>query len=131
MVESRAKVFEYAVELGPDGEVSIPDGDGFTPPPDWTADHLLLAALLRCSIDSLAHHAKRAGSSTNASGSASGLITKRGSDGRYAFVEIAVTIDATLEPPVQNSSELVGKAERDCFIGASLAVKPKYEWRVG
>ena len=26
--------------------------------------------------------------------------------------------------------ELLSKAERDCFIGASLAVKPTYRWRV-
>jgi len=26
--------------------------------------------------------------------------------------------------------ELVAKAERDCFVGASLTVKPEYRWLV-
>jgi len=131
MAEAGAKVFEYTVELGPGGVASIPGGDSLQPPESWTADHLLLTALLRCSIDSLSHHARRAGSVTQASGSASGRVTKREADGRYAFVEIECSIDATLDPPVAGVAELVAKAERDCFVGASLAVKPRYEWRVG
>src|SRR3954471_16171582 len=97
MAEPRAKVFDYAVELGTDGTMAIPDGAGFAPPGDWTADHLLLAALLRCSLDSLTYHARRAGSTTRASGSATGRVTKRESHGRYAFAEIDVRVDATLE----------------------------------
>jgi organic hydroperoxide reductase OsmC/OhrA len=131
MAELRAKVFDYAVELAADGTATIPDGEGFVAPSSWTADHLLLAALLRCSIDSLAHHARRAGSTTRASGSASGRVTKRESDGRYAFVEIDVRVDATLEPPATDAETLAAKAERDCFVGASLTVKPRYEWRLG
>lgn len=130
MAEARAKVFEYAVALGETGVITISDGSALRPPESWTADHLLLAALLRCSIDSLAYHARRAGSTTRASGSASGRITKR-ADGRYAFVEISCAIDATLDPPLADGGELVAKAERDCFVGASLTVKPQYEWRVG
>ena len=129
MAEARAKVFEYAVALAANGEASIPGGESLRPPESWTADHLLLAALLRCSIDSLSHHARRAGSATRASGFASGRITKR-ADGRYAFVEIECTIDATLTPAVAGLEELLAKAERDCFVGASLTVKPRYEWRV-
>jgi organic hydroperoxide reductase OsmC/OhrA len=131
MAEARAKVFEYSVELGADGEFSIPDAGPLRPPEGWSADHLLLGALVRCSIDSLAFHAQRAGSTTRASGGASGRVTKRGSDGRYAFVEIECRIDATLEPPIGDAAEMIAKAERDCFIGASLTVKPVYEWRLG
>ena len=131
MAESRAKVFEYSVELAADGELSVPGGNSLRTPEGWAADHLLLAALVRCSIDSLAYHARRAGSTTHASGGASGRVTKRGSDGRYAFVEIECRIDVTLEPPVADASELLAKAERDCFVGASLTVKPTYEWRLG
>ena len=130
MAEPRAKVFEYTVALDADGEASIGEGDPIRPPQGWTADHLLLAALLRCSMDSLGYHVKRAGSSVRASGSASGRVTRRESDGRYAFVEIECTIEATLDPRIADSDELVAKAERDCFIGASLSVKPRYEWRV-
>lgn len=131
MAEPRPKVFEYAVALDPSGEASIPGGSALRPPEDWTADHLLLAALLRCSIDSLAYHARRAGSATRASGSATGTVTKREADGRYAFVEIGCSIEATLDPPLPQIEDLVARAERDCFIGASLTVKPQYEWRVG
>ena len=130
MAEPRAKVFDYAVELAVDGTMAIPDGPSFVPPSEWTADHLLLAALLRCSLDSLAYHARRAGSTTRASGSASGRVTKRESDGRYAFAEIEVRIDATLEPPAADAEALAAKAERDCFVGSSLTVKPRYEWRL-
>ena len=130
MAEPRAKVFDYAVELGADGTMTIPDGAGFVPPSEWTADHLLLAALLRCSLDSLAYHARRAGSRTQASGSASGRVRKRESDGRYAFAEIDVRIDATLEPPATDAEALVAKAERDCFVGSSLTVRPRYDWQL-
>ena len=130
MAEPRAKVFDYAVELGADGTMTIPDGAGFVPPSEWTADHLLLAALLRCSLDSLAYHARRAGSRTQASGSASGRVRKRESDGRYAFAEIDVRVEATLEQPVADPQALVAKAERDCFVGSSLTVRPRYDWQL-
>ena len=67
---------------------------------------------------------------TRASGSASGRITKRDSDDRYAFVEIECRIDATFEPPTTDPANLTVKAERDCFVGASLAIKPRYQWRL-
>jgi organic hydroperoxide reductase OsmC/OhrA len=130
MAEPRAKVFDYAVKLDAEGTMAIPDGSGFRAPSGWTADHLLLAALLRCSLDSLAYHARRAGSTTLASASASGRVTKRRSDERYAFTEIAIHIEATLEPPVADADALAAKAERDCFVGSSLTVKPLYDWRL-
>jgi organic hydroperoxide reductase OsmC/OhrA len=100
------------------------------PPEGWTADHLLLAALVRCSLDSFGYHARRAGHTVAASGSANGTITKSGSDERYRFVSIAVRIDARLEPRSADTDSLIAKAERDCFVGASLALKPEYEWHV-
>src|SRR5579862_9597686 len=97
MAESRAKVFEYSVELAADGELSVPGGNSLRTPEGWTADHLLLAALVRCSIDSLAFHARRAGNEVSATGEGHGTVTKR-DDGRYAFVEIGVRVDVQLEP---------------------------------
>ena len=38
--------------------------------------------------------------------------------------------DVTLEPRPQSLRELVAKAERDCFIGASLTARPRYHWTV-
>src|SRR5437763_16278793 len=110
--------------------MTIPGGGQLVPPEGWSADHLLLAALVRCSIDSFAYHARRAGHAVAASGEAQGTITKSGDDGRYRFVEIAVRIDARLTPRTSEVDDLIMKAERDCFIGASLELKPEYEWRV-
>jgi organic hydroperoxide reductase OsmC/OhrA len=125
-----AKTFEYAVEVDHGGRMTIPGGGQFVPPEGWSADHLLLAALVRCSIDSFAYHARRAGHETAASGSAQGTITKSGDDGRYRFVAITVRIDAQLSPRTNEVDDLVAKAQRDCFVGASLSLKPEYEWHV-
>ena len=130
MAEPRPKVFDYAVVLDADGTASLPGGEAFAPPRGWTADHLLLAALVRCSLDSLAYHARRAGSTTTASGSATGRVTKRAADGRYGFVEIDCRIDARLDPPVADVRALAASAERDCFVGSSLTVAPRYDWRL-
>jgi organic hydroperoxide reductase OsmC/OhrA len=125
-----AKVLEYAVEVDNGGRMTIPGGGQFVPPEGWSADHLLLAALVRCSIDSFAYHARRAGHEVTASGEAQGTITKSGEDGRYRFVEIDVRISAQLTPRATDVDDLVAKAERDCFIGASLTLKPEYVWHV-
>ncbi|MEI8104410.1 MAG: OsmC family protein [Actinomycetes bacterium] len=130
MSEPRPKVFEYEIELATDGQVSIPDGTTLALPGDWTADHLLLVALVRCSIDSLRYHARRAGLTVAASGAASGRVTKRDEDGRYGFVGIEVGIEVRFEPATAEPQTLFAKAERDCFVGASLRVKPQYEWRL-
>jgi organic hydroperoxide reductase OsmC/OhrA len=129
-VATRAKVLEYAVEVDGAGRMTIPGGGQFVPPEGWSADHLLLAALVRCSIDSLAYHARRVGHEVTASGEAQGTITKSGEDGRYRFVGIDVRISAQLTPRTNEADDLVVKAERDCFIGASLTLKPEYQWHV-
>ena len=125
-----AKTFDYAVELDEGGRLTIPGGGQFVPPEGWAADHLLLAALVRCSIDSLAYHAHRAGHEVAATGSAYGTVTKTDDDGRYRFVAIGVRLDVQLTPRASDPSTLILKAERDCFVGASLTVKPEYEWHV-
>ena len=126
----KAKTFEYAVEVDRGGRMTIPGGAQIAPAEGWTPDHLLLAALVRCSIDSFTFHARRAGHEVAAAGEAQGTVTRRESDGRYAFVEIALRIDAQLTPRAEDSAELIELAERDCFVGASLVVKPEYEWHV-
>ena len=52
------------------------------------------------------------------------------SDGRYAFVEVGVRADVTLSPAPADVRELLAKAERDCFVAASLTVAPRYSWTV-
>jgi organic hydroperoxide reductase OsmC/OhrA len=99
---------------------------------EWSPDHLLLSALVRCVLKSLVYHAERAGIDVRASGGARGAVTKREEDGRYAFVEIEADLHASLtpQPAPEALHELLAKAERDCFVGASLTVKPTYRWRV-
>ena len=129
-MQAQAKVLEYAVEVDRGNRMTIPGGAQIEHAEGWSPDHLLLAALVRCSIDSFTYHARRAGHDVSASGSAHGKITKRDVDGRYAFVTIDVAIDAQLEPRAGETDELIAKAERDCFVGASLTIKPEYTWRV-
>jgi organic hydroperoxide reductase OsmC/OhrA len=126
----RAKVLEYAVEVDRGGRMTIPGGAQMTPGEGWSPDHLLLAALVRCSIDALAYHARRAGHDVTASGEAFGKVTKRERDGRYAIVEVDVTVHAQLSPRAADTAPLVEKAERDCFVAASLTVQPEYTWHV-
>ncbi len=125
-----AKVLEYAVDVDNAGRMTIPGGGQFVPPEGWSADHLLLAALVRCSIDSFTYHARRGGHEVTASGEAQGTVTKAGEDGRYRFVQIGVRINAQLTPRSNDVDNMIAKAERDCFIGASLTLKPEYQWHV-
>ena len=125
----RPKVLEYEAAIDADDNLSAEDCPKIELPPEWTAEHLLLAALLRCSLRSLSYHAERAGIETRGGGSARGTITKREADERYAFVEIEVDLDVRIDSD-DDVSTLIAKAERDCFIGASLALTPAYRWTV-
>ena len=130
MPAPRAKVLDYAVCLAHDGGWLIDDGVERLGE-SWTAEHLVLAGLVRCSLTSLAYHARRGEIAiTASSGDAYGKITKRDSDGRYAFVEIDLRLEVSLEPRCDDVEELLAKAERDCFISASLTVTPRYRWTV-
>jgi organic hydroperoxide reductase OsmC/OhrA len=132
-VPPRGKEFRYAVDLHENGTVRSEDGTALEQPDDWTPEHLLLAALVRCTLKSLRHHARRAGIDvSNASGTARALVTKRESDGRYALARAEVSLDVRLEPQPGRveRTELLAKAERDCFVGASLTAAPRYRWNV-
>jgi organic hydroperoxide reductase OsmC/OhrA len=127
----KAKELRYAVDLREGGELRVEDGTPLHVDPAWSPEHLLLAALVRCSLKSLAYHARRAGIEvTHATGSARAMITRRESDERYAMVECDVELDVRLapEPGPEQLTALHAKAERDCFVSASLSVKPTYTW---
>jgi organic hydroperoxide reductase OsmC/OhrA len=127
----RAKKLEYVATLDDAGKVGA-GGDAVELSQEWTAESLLLAALLRCSTTSFRYHARRAGIDVmRSSGEARGVVTKRASDGRYAFVEIEARLDVETnpQPAAQQLAEVAAKAERDCFIGASLTAAPAYRWR--
>ena len=131
-VAATGKRFEYAVSVDRAGRLAAEEGGPLPLPEEWTPDHLLLAALARCTIESMRYHAARAGGDLVAEATSFGAVTKREEDGRYAFVEIACHIDVELEPEpsAEELGALVDKAERDCFVGASLTVKPAYRWQV-
>jgi len=127
-----AKRFSYAAAVDRAGRISAESGPAVELGERWTPDHLLLVALARCSIESMRYHAARAGGDLVATADTSGVVTRRDEDGRYAFVEIRCDVEVELDPVPSTGElrELVAKAERDCFVGASLAVKPAYRWRV-
>ncbi len=128
----RAKEFTYDVRLE-DGGVLLADGEGALDASEaWKPEHLLVAALITCSLESLRYHAHRAGLEASGGGEAHALVTKREADERYAVVEIRVTHEIALEPDPgdEGTAELLFKAERDCFVGASLRAVPEYRWNV-
>jgi uncharacterized OsmC-like protein len=130
-VATQAKVFSYAITLDHEGASTSDDGGSALPAEEaWSPEHLVLAGLARCTLTSLDYHAKRLGVASSGSGSANGEVTQRATDGRYAFVRVSVALDVTLEPTPANVRELLSKAERDCFVGASLTAKPRYRWIV-
>jgi organic hydroperoxide reductase OsmC/OhrA len=129
----RAKELRYAVDLAPDGELRDESGVVLDVPAEWSPEHLLLAGLVRCSLKSLAFHARRrAVEVRSASGSSRTLVTQRETDGRYALVdtEVELAVELAPEPEPDTLSELLWLAERDCFVGSSLTAKPSYRWVV-
>jgi organic hydroperoxide reductase OsmC/OhrA len=127
-----AKRFEHSVALDREGRAQTETGVELAIPEEWTAEHLVLAGLVRCTLASLDFFAKQQSIEASGTGSAEGVVTKRDEDGRYAFVEIECGLDVELEPKPEDEvlKELLERAEWGCFIGASLTVKPRYEWRV-
>ena len=128
---TRAKTFSYAVSVDRDSAATSERGGSPIPAEDaWSPEHLVLAGLARCTLKSLRHHAQHDGILVTGGADAWGEVTQRDTDGRYAFVRIKVELDVTLEPTPASVRELVAKAERDCFVGASLTAKPRYRWTV-
>jgi uncharacterized OsmC-like protein len=127
-VSVQAKRFEYRASVDRAGHALAEDGSPLELTETWTPEHLLLAGLVACSIKSLRHHTSRAGLELAADGSARGTVARREEDGRFALVEVDVRIVATIDPPPESLEELLAKAERDCFVGASLTAKPRYDW---
>lgn len=133
MPEVRARVLRYEVAV--DRAWTAKSDRGGPPLAEdeaWTPEHLLLAGLVRCSLTSLAYHAKRAGIAVSSGGVVRGAVTRREEDGRYGLVEAELRLEADLDPPqaAEAARDLVAKAERDCFVGASLSVQPRYTWIV-
>ena len=128
----KAKEFHYTIELDRTGRLTAGGASPLDLDAAWTPEHLVLAGLARCTLQSLRFHAEPKGIDFVANASASAMVTRRASDGRYAFVEIDVELDLELDPapPGEELAALLAKAERDCFVGASLHPSPRYHWSV-
>jgi organic hydroperoxide reductase OsmC/OhrA len=134
-MSARARVLEFAVDLDEEWDVHGDRGGTVLAGSEreqWTPEHLLLGGLARCVLTSLGYHARRLDVSLTPRAHASGTVTRRESDGRFAFVEISVAADVTLTPEPDGDAlrGLLAKAERDCFVGASLTAAPAYRWTV-
>jgi len=118
------KRFEYSA--------SATHEEPLDPSRSWAPEDLVLASLVKCTLASLAFYSEREDIDMAGGGAADGVVTKRDSDGRYAFVEILCGLDVKLEPrpDEEKLGALLDSAEWGCFVGASLTVKPRYEWRV-
>jgi organic hydroperoxide reductase OsmC/OhrA len=123
------KSFEYAAALDRTGRILAENDAPVELEEVWLPEHLVLAAIARCTVAALRFHART--STVAASARAKGVVTRRGEDRKYAFVEIDVALDVDMAPPpTEGLGELLAKAERDCFVGNSLTVGPRYAWRV-
>ncbi len=127
------RVLEYDVTVDRDRTARSGRGGSANPAEEaWTAEHLVLAGLVRCTLSSLDYSAERAGLAVVASGQANGTVTRRDDDGRYAFVRIDVHFELELDPATDlvAMKELVVRAEKGCFVGNSLIARPGYHWTV-
>jgi organic hydroperoxide reductase OsmC/OhrA len=121
------KSFEYAAALDRAGRILAENDAPIELEEVWLPEHLVLAAIARCTVAALRFHARS--STVAASARAKGVVTRR--EDKYAFVEIDVALDVDIAPPpAAGLGELLAKAERDCFVGNSLTVGPRYTWRV-
>ena len=130
----RARTFSYDVALDDEWTATSPLG-GITIPnegKEWSPEHLVLTGLCRCVLTSFRHHARRGGHEPVSSGGAHGVVTRREEDGLFAFVEISVDLEVALKPAPTAAElrALITRGEQDCFVGASLTVKPDYHWTV-
>jgi organic hydroperoxide reductase OsmC/OhrA len=130
---TRPRVLEFDVTVDRAGDARSALGGSALPfQPEWWSEHLVLAGLVRCSLASMEHTARRAGLDSNGAGSAHAVVARRDDDGLYAFVDIQATLEVDLAPAPQAGAlaELVARAERGCFVSNSLSSKPTHRWIV-
>jgi organic hydroperoxide reductase OsmC/OhrA len=141
-----SKQFQYEVDVAWDGRRASTLSSGDLPailsgPPSdfpmgeddrWSPEQLFLAGLASCTMISFLAHAEHKGVEvTGYSASIGGTVMRRVEDGRYAFVHVhqrpSVTVAAG---QAERARELIGKAERDCFISASTTAEVQNDWEI-
>jgi organic hydroperoxide reductase OsmC/OhrA len=127
------RVLEFDVSVDDDrSSRSALGGTAIAREDAWWPEHLVLAALVRCTLASMDYSARKAGLDVVGSGRAHGTVTKRAADGLYAFVDVQSELEIELDPmPVREIvADLVEKAERGCFVSNSLTTAPRHHWTV-
>lgn len=129
----RPKVLEFEVAV--DESRVARSSLGGSPLPreaEWWAEHLVLAGLVRCTLASMDHAARRAGLNAVGSGRARGTVTRRETDGRYGFTDIEAVLEVQLAPSPDEGrlQEVLARAERGCFVSNSLLPAPRHRWVV-
>lgn len=122
---------EYRIELSRGGTLITDRGNSLDVPPAWTPEHLVLAALARCTLLALEHHARRESLSAGIAATAHGEVDRR-EDGGWGFTRLDCALDVSFDPlpSTDDLQRLLDRAEHGCFVGASLTPKPTYRWRV-
>ena len=130
-VKPRVFEFEIGVDRGRTSWSAL-GGSALEREDDWWPEHLVLAALVRCTLASMDYSARKAGLDVVGEGRAYGTVTKRDSDGLYAFVDIQSRLEIELDPPPEQNAvrELIAEAERGCFVSNSIAPRPRHHWTV-
>lgn len=126
----KAKVLRFSATVHDDGRAAAEKHGAASLPGEWTAEHLVLVALAKCSLTSLAHFARQSGATAEGSAVARGTVTLDEEDDAYRFVELEIDLDVRLEPEPDDVPTLLERAVWGCFIGQSLKSKPLYRWRV-
>jgi organic hydroperoxide reductase OsmC/OhrA len=128
----RPRVLHFEVTVDREGDAhSALGGSPLLREPEWCAEHLVLAGLVRCTLASMGYAARRRGYESRGSGSAHGVVTKR-EDGLHALVDVETTLEVELAPAPDpaTAAELVARAEHGCFVSNSLTAKPRHRWIV-
>ncbi len=130
-VKPRVLEFEVSVDRDQTSRSAL-GGSAVGREDEWWPEHLVLAALVRCTLSSMDYSARRAGLDAFGQGRAHGTVTKREADGLYAFVDIESRLEIELEPLPGPAGvrELIAKAEHGCFVSNSLETHPRHRWTV-
>jgi organic hydroperoxide reductase OsmC/OhrA len=141
-----SRTFSYDVALTWDGgrastatagdrppiRVAPPEDFPFGDATSWSPEHLFLASLSSCTMLAfLAHAANGEIDVDSYTAEVSGTITRRKSDGRYAFVQVVLEPRVVVGPGQADAARaLTSKAERDCFISAGTTAEIDVRWEI-
>jgi organic hydroperoxide reductase OsmC/OhrA len=112
--------------------VAPPEDFPFGDPTAWSPEHLFLASLTSCTLLAfLAHAANAELDVLSYAADVTGTITRRKSDGRYAFVAVDLAPRVVVGAGQREAAEeLTPKAERDCFISAGTTAEITVQWDI-